>query len=535
VHPVGSEKLILMQSSVREHYLRKGLESLTKSDSVAGHTVPFFKSADKTLTYGRSDARSIKCSQLILNLSSEYFRNTREPYAIVVAGTTIYIITSANDAALVLKNVENLTFDEYIRDMMLRFGTSEAAVEAMWRHPSKDEAQNPKLIPNPMHKALSHLQESIMKWQLHPGAKLETLSEKFLGCISSAMTWEHMTTKVVRSESKDGKYRIVGLLEWTQEVLLESATRTFFGDRLLDMEPDLFKNFFTFDDNSWLFTYKIPKPWSKEMLAAKDVVQRALEKYFALPAEDRPGEAWVIRTLEDEMRGRGIASKDIAAMLNMIFWVINGNAYKLCFWILAYLMHDPALFSAIKEEVVSAIDAHTPASELPERLDKCKQLDSVYHEVMRLISSSMAVRNVATPMEVGGKTLSKGTKILVPFRQMHFNEDVWGANVREFDPTRFMTAEGKKGRDAARDSNFRPFGGGTTICPGRFLAKREVLAFVALGIVRFDLSLEAGTGEKDDNGVQSVFPKLELAKPCLGLMGPAKGDNVYIKVMPAKS
>jgi hypothetical protein len=221
---------------------------------------------------------------------------------------------------LVLKNIENLTFDEYIRDMMLRFGTTPAAVEAMWRHPSSSEQKDPKLTPNPMHKCLAHLQESIIKHQLLPGDRFQSLSDRFLGYISSAMTWEAMAKRAILSESPSGDYRVVSLLEWTQEVVLDSATRTFFGGRLIDLEPDLFKNFLYFDNNSWLFTFQIPKPWSKEMFAAKDVVQKALESYFELPREQRPGASWLIQTLEDEMRGLNIGSKDVAAMLNMIFW-----------------------------------------------------------------------------------------------------------------------------------------------------------------------------------------------------------------------
>lgn len=470
-----------------------------------------------------------------LELRREYFGDTREPYAIVVAGTTIYIITSASDATVVLKNTESLTFDEYVRDMMLRFGTGSAAVEAMWKHNPNTRAHNSKLTPNPLHKCLAHLQESIMKQQLLPGEKFQSLSNKFLARISVAMSWERISQKAVLSEPMDRSYRIVGLLEWTKEVLLNSATRTFFGDQLLEIEPNLLTNFVSFDDNSWLFTYKIPKPWSKDMLAAKNVVQKALGTYFDLPRQERCDESWLVRTLEDEMRGLGIESIDMAAMFNMIFWVINGNAYKLCFWILAHLLHNPVLLSTIKTEVASAIDAHTPAHEISGRLDSCRELDAVFHEVLRLISSSMAVRNVAHPMDVGGKTLSKGTKILVPFRQIHFNKAVWGENAHDFDPKRFLGVQAKEELSAVRNPNFRPFGGGTTVCPGRFLARREVLAFVGLALVRFDISLDATSDESHVQARQSTFPRLEESKPCLGMMPPAKGENVRVKVVPKRS
>lgn len=192
----------------------------------------------------------------------------------------------------------------------------------------------------------------------------------------------------------------------------------------------------------------------------------------------------------------------------------------------------------------------------------------------------MAVRNVAHPMPVGAKTLRRGTKILIPFRQLQLNKSVWGANAREFDQTRFHCGSGsesasqpKEGRSRSSASptnpNFRPFGGGTTICPGRFIARREILAFVALAIVRFDLSLAADAkadsgGDDDDDVVKDVnmrlgggradrltttiagnddddqkkqerprqkrnkFPRVEEGKPCLGMMPPAEGENVRL-------
>lgn len=128
-----------------------------------------------------------------------------------------------------------------------------------------------------------------------------------------------MPAKVIVSSSAED--RTVSLLAWTREVLLDGATRAFFGDRLIELEPRLVESFFFFDDNSWKFTYKIPRPWSNDMYAAKKTAQDALEAYFKLSKEQRPGATWLVQTLETEMKARGIGESDIAALLMMIFWV----------------------------------------------------------------------------------------------------------------------------------------------------------------------------------------------------------------------
>ena len=175
------------------------------------------------------------------------------------------------------------------------------------------------ISPNPLHKTLAHLGEDFYRQQLYPGKELDILQKTFLQRIHDSFLWDNMSDKIILSSTQDT--RTVSLLQWCREVLLDSATRSFFGDRLLDIEPDLFESFFDFDDNSWKLTYHLPRFLSKEMFSAKEKATDALRRYLALPREQRPGEAWLIRTLEAEMRQLGIEVPDIASFIMMIYWV----------------------------------------------------------------------------------------------------------------------------------------------------------------------------------------------------------------------
>lgn len=228
-------------------------------------------------------------------------------------------MTSSDDISSVFKNTEQLTFDDYIKNMMLQFGTTPEAVDKMWQTPTNDNLNSATLQPNPSLKSFVHLSEGLYRQQLHPGEKLNTLQNVLLGNIYSSLTWESMTEKVIISSTENE--RTVSLYEWTRQVLLDGATRAFFGDKLLEMDPNLFEDFFYFDDNSWKLTYKIPRYWSNDVYAAKQKAQDALEAYFCLPKEERPGEAWIIHVLETEMRALGITEPDIASILMMTFWV----------------------------------------------------------------------------------------------------------------------------------------------------------------------------------------------------------------------
>ena len=200
---------------------------------------------------------------------------------------------------------------------MINFGGSPTAVERMWRTPGKDSPV--AISPNPGNKMLAHLCEDFYREQLHPGNNLDILQKSFLQIINKSLSWESISENVILSSTSTEK--TVSLLGWCRHVLLDAATRSFFGDRLLDIQPDLFKSFFDFDDNSWQLTYKLPGFLCKDMNKAKKTGINALEEYFMLPREERKGEAWLVRNLEAEMRNVDIKEADIASFVMMIYWV----------------------------------------------------------------------------------------------------------------------------------------------------------------------------------------------------------------------
>ena len=203
---------------------------------------------------------------------------------------------------------------------------------------------------------------------------------------------------------------------------------------------------------------------------------------------------------------------------------INGNSYKLCFWMLAYMVYNPDLLKTIQAETAPAFLMGVNNLEL--RLELYPRLEALYNEVIRLTLSSSSVRNVVKPIMIGGKLLQPGHKLLIPLRQQHFNREAYGANVDHFNAERFL-----RDPSLAQGSNFRPFGGGTTHCPGRFLGRREVLTFVALVIHRFDARLATAAELPRSRGNQrQTFPMIEASKPCLSIMSPIKGEDVFLHI-----
>ena len=202
--------------------------------------------------------------------------------------------------------------------------------------------------------------------------------------------------------------------------------------------------------------------------------------------------------------------------------------HKVSFWIIAYLLHTPGLLEAVRQETARGIMDDSP--DVPYLIEHCPQLEAIYHEVLRLHMSNSLMRHVTAPTRIGGKLLQKGRNVMVPYRLLHYDPDVWGSNASAFDPQRFLLD-----KELARNPSYRPFGGGQHLCPGRFLAKQAIFAFVALSLSRFDLCLDSeeavkgAWGSGREGASMQRFPRAEDLKPGLATLGPRAGDDVVVR------
>ena len=194
---------------------------------------------------------------------------------------------------------------------------------------------------------------------------------------------------------------------------------------------------------------------------------------------------------------------------------INTNTRKAAFWMLAYILHDPELYDALVEEVQPAFENHAKTPDAQYLLERCTRMNAAWDETIRMSAFSASVRHVTEDTWIGGKLLRKGSRLMIPYRQLHFDESVFGSDTQGFKSDRFL-----KDKNLTRGGSWRPYGGGTTQCPGRFAAKQVVISFVAILLKRFHVQV---------NGSQQL-PKGQLGKPVLGIMG-SKGE-LQVRVTP---
>lgn len=187
---------------------------------------------------------------------------------------------------------------------------------------------------------------------------------------------------------------------------------------------------------------------------------------------------------------------------------------------LTYILFNKTLFAALRAE--TSLAYQDGEIDIPQLMKKCPRLEATYQESLRVVNGALSARHIISPTKIGDKVLRPGNTILLPFRQLHRNKAVFGNDPGQFDPERFL-----RDKNLINSPSFKPFGGGHNYCPGRFLAKQEMLVFVALVLNRFDIELAP---LESQHGGAPGFPLLDEFTPALGVNGPLKGSDVYINI-----
>ena len=78
--------------------------------------------------------------------------------------------------------------------------------------------------------------------------------------------------------------------------------------------------FLEFDELSYQIQFQYPKWLSTKMHRAKEALVKDLMVYFETNQEQRHGDAWFVKAMEDEMRALKLSTYDMSVMMLTIYW-----------------------------------------------------------------------------------------------------------------------------------------------------------------------------------------------------------------------
>ncbi|KAM0011917.1 putative 11-oxo-beta-amyrin 30-oxidase [Helianthus debilis subsp. tardiflorus] len=91
-------------------------------------------------------------------------------------------------------------------------------------------------------------------------------------------------------------------------------------------------------------------------------------------------------------------------------------------------------------------------------LNRLKNINMILHEVLRFYSPGVGIRRmIHEETKVGNFTLPSGSHLMLHLMLLHYNTEIWGDNVNEFNPERFAEDVSNATKEQA---SFFPLGGG---------------------------------------------------------------------------
>ena len=243
----------------------------------------------------------------------------------------------------------------------------------------------------------------------------------------------------------------------------------------------------------------MPSVMARKGIAGRARVAKAFERYFR--AEGHKQASMLMQMRYETSFRNGITIEDISRYEIGGAIALLVNTAPAAFWMLLLIYAHPGLLEEIREEVGLTMTRTSDSSGTTRHIDitslksTCPLLTSTFQEVLRYRSMGTSVRQVMEDTLLEGQwLLKKDSMIQMPSRVMHSDSSLWGTDVNEFNPRRFMknSGQGTKSGKARPAAAFRAFGGGSTLCPGRHFATNEVLAVVTMFVMRYDMVPQSG-------------------------------------------
>lgn len=314
----------------------------------------------------------------------------------------------------------------------------------------------------------------------------------------------------------------VDLLEWVRHMVTVGTAKYLFGPyNPIAEDPDLEHAFWAFDHGlAGLLVGILPSIFVPKAYRGRERLAAAFLKYL---------EDGHLESATSIIRGRARIEKEYGMSLDMsarsaLSFLFAGivNTTTTTFWVVLRIFADQHLLERVRQEIRQALELSSqragPGSlSIGTVKETCTTLSAVYKESLRVGSENFSVRMIKEDTMLADRYfLKRGAVVQISGGAMHGNSAIWGKDVDDFNPDRFL--KDKSRADGFHPAAFRGFGGGKTLCPGRDFATNEILMFVAMIIHGVDLVAPDGGNSlsvpKKNDRVMPVHVLEPEAKDC---------------------
>jgi hypothetical protein len=412
----------------------------------------------------------------LLTLDSE--RSGHPIFTMPMLNGRVYVVTSPPVISLVQRHAKTLSFEPIVVQLTDRIATMDPGTSAIiarnYDSPIKEEKENCLLLK--MHDF--HIGE------LGPGSFLEELSFNQLNCMAQ------MSTEIVESEE-------VELFAWIRHMISKSNMLAVYGPKNVFVgHPEVEDDFWTQEaDIPLLMLNFLPSLVARKAYLARERASKAFVEW-AERGDYKLASHWIQERSRINMSS-GLSLRQAAqSEMGMAFGIL-ANAMPTTYWLLTNVLARPELLAKVRQELEQDGLVRTNDTSRIIKISalktSCPLLASIFRETLRMYAPMASARYVIEDTVIGDEyLLKKGSIIQVAGGAIHSDDRIWGFDVDQFNPNRFIhstngsvvTENGKT--KAVHASAFRGFGGGTSLCPGRHFAQMEIIGFAAMMLLGFE-------------------------------------------------
>lgn len=318
----------------------------------------------------------------------------------------------------------------------------------------------------------------------------------------------------------------INLFAAVRRIATFSSIRATYGPgNPFDEDPALFDDFWKFErDLKWLLLDVVPFVTAKEAHQARQRLSKGFLRYYE-EKQHLQASAVVQQRFKVAVKF-GQPLPIIAAFdVGLLFGVL-ANAIPTVFWMLVYVYTNPDLLANVLEETAPMVSNADSTFAVHLRSDAhlrktCPMLTSTFHEVLRHISSSLSSGRyvledtMISPTPTSSNPhprsflLRAGSSVQLPASSIHYStlpSSPYSPNPTEFDPSRFSDLSLPE-PERNMNGDFRAFGGGTTLCPGRKFAYMEIIGFVTMFVNLFELEGLSGVPTQEVSRIAMAVSK----------------------------
>ncbi|KAI1654485.1 cytochrome P450 [Daldinia decipiens] len=317
---------------------------------------------------------------------------------------------------------------------------------------------------------------------LMPSESLTEITQAMLKDVSSSLD-----LKIESSTPKE-----IHLFDWIRRFVTAASTNAVYGPENNPMKDhEVYDGFWAVDKAlAFLGLMTMPNLIAPKASRGRSRFFNAFKEYYATGGLDTASR--LIKARHDVNTYHGVSDEDIAHFDLGVCTALLVNTVPGVFWTLCHVYSNTTLLAEIRDGIEAEVyrqgKGEAATVNIPDIIKVFPLLESLVKEVLRVQSTNASARFLLKDTLIDdeyGTTylLKKGSFLAMPSMQVHMSEAAWGPAAKIVDPTRFL----KERPHGVLASSHRTFGGGNSLCPGRYFAMNEIMSVLIIMVLKYDI------------------------------------------------